>query len=327
MTLGTLYADGPLCPFTHRVQIAAAELGAKIEVLYGEDIPAAAREANNSGSWPAFAPADGGELIQDSSNITDHLMVRGGAAGEAYRADPAILAMLDALVACISKVILAGKPTIQREFRDKLDRMLAKVDQVRAESGGPFLGGDRFSEADGHIAPFLYRLPFLVEIRDHLPEVFLVNSEFNAWVDRVVNRKSFREIAPKRHVLRQFYATKASYGKPMKIGRLHHSGFRGMWDDVVARTSAVAASEDRDSARLRDARDLCYLLCRAVALHAKFENLLLFPALDAAKDDPGFTAEAVEQHDHEEGEMNALLAKFDRALNETPGSRHETLTR
>jgi hypothetical protein len=94
---------------------------------------------------------------------------------------------------------------------------------------------------------------------------------------------------------------------------------------VIARTSAIASGEDRDNTALQEARDLCYLLFRAVALHAKFENLLLFPALDAAKKDPEFTADAVAQHDHEEEEMNSLLEHFDRALSEDPGSRQQTL--
>jgi hypothetical protein len=111
----------------------------------------------------------------------------------------------------------------------------------------------------------------------------------------------------------------------MKVGRLHHSGFRGMWNDLVARTSAIAEGEDRDDVRLHEARDLCYLLFRSVALHAKFENLVLFPALDASKKDPGFTVEAYEQHAHEEHEMNSLLGQFDRALGEEPGKRQATL--
>ncbi len=325
MNLGTLYSNGPLCPFNHRVQIAANELGAEISVAYDQDIPEAVREANTGGDWPVFAPADGGDLLLDSSDVVDYLIDHSGAAGDAYRSDPEILAKLDALFRCMSKVILAGKPPIQKEFRAKLDQALAEVEFVRAASGGPFLGGDRFSQADGHIAPFLYRLPFLVEIRDHVPEIFLTNDDFNAWVDRIVIRRSFQEVAPKRHLLRQFYAAKAKYGKPMKVGRLHHSGFRGMWNDVIARTSTIAAGEDRDNEALQEARDLCYLLFRAVALHAKFENLLLFPALDAAKDDPTFTAEAVGQHDHEEEAMNSLLEYFDRALSEEPGSREQTL--
>jgi glutathione S-transferase len=325
MTVGTLYSNGPLCPFNHRVQVAARELGVDISVVYDPEIPESVREANTGGEWPAFAPADGGDLMQDSRDIVDYLIDHAGTVGETYRCDPEILDKLDALFRCMSKVILAGKPSIQREFREKLDRALAEVEFVRAESGGPFLGGEEFSQADGHIAPFLYRLPFMVEIRDHLPQVFLENDEFNAWVDRVVNRPSFRAIAPKRHALRQFYAKKATYGKPMKVGRLHHSGFRAMWDDVVTRTSTLSASEDTDNDDLREARDLCYLLFRAVALHAKFENLVLFPALDAAKDDPGFTAEAVGQHDHEEEEMNFLLDHFHRALSEEPGSRQQTL--
>jgi glutathione S-transferase len=325
MNLGTLYSNGPLCPFNHRVQVAATELGVEISVAYAPDIPEAVREANTGGEWPVFVPAEGGNLLQDSRDIVDYLIDHSGTAGEAYRCDPEILDRLDTLFRCMSKVILAGKPSIQAEFREKLDRALAEVEFVRAESGGPYLRGTEFSQADGHIAPFLYRLPFMVEIRDHLPKIFLENDDFNAWVDRIVNRRSFRDIAPKRHALRQFYANKASYGKPMKVGRLHHSGFRSMWDDVIARASAIAGGEDLDNTELEEARDLCYLLFRAVALHAKFENLVLFPALDAAKDDPGFTAEAVEQHDHEEDEMNNLLEHFDRALSEEPGSRQKTL--
>ncbi len=325
MTLGTLYSNGPLCPFNHRVQIAASELGVDIAVAFAPDIPEAVREANTGGEWPVFAPADGGALLEDSRDIVDYLIDHAGSAGEAYRCDPEILDKLDALFRCMSKVLLAGNPSIQQEFREKLDRALAEVEYVRAESGGPYLGGEEFSQADGHIAPFLYRLPFMVEIRDHLPRIFLENDGFNAWVDRVVNRRSFRDIAPKRHLLRQFYAKKATYGKPMKVGRLHHSGFRAMWNDVIAITSAIAGGDDRDHVALEEARSLCYLLFRAVALHAKFENLLLFPALDAAKEDPTFTADAVGQHDHEEEEMNSLLERFDRALSEEPGSRHQTL--
>jgi len=214
MRLGTLYSDGNLCPFAHRVQIAAAELSADISVVFDGDIPAAVREATRPGSWPAFEPSDGGDLLHDSAKIVDYLIAASGAAGESYRSDPEILAKLDTLVMCISKVILAGEPAIQKEFRNKLDRALAEVEFVRSANNGPFLEGEHFSQADGHIAPFLYRLPFLVEIRDHVPQIVLANDGFNAWVDRVVNRKSFQQIAPKRHAVRQFYAAKASYLNP-----------------------------------------------------------------------------------------------------------------
>ena len=325
MTLGTLYSNGTLCPFNHRVQIAAAELGVDIDVVYHPNIPTAVVEANSSGEWPVFAPADGGPLLEDSRAIVDFLIDHAGAAGKAYRCDPEILNDLDSLFRSMSKVILAGNPSIQKEFREKLDRALEKVEFRRASAGGPFLGGNVFSQADGHIAPFLYRLPFLVEIRNHVPAIFLENQGFNAWVDRVVNRPSFRNIAPQRHILRRFYANKATYGKPMKVGRLHHSGFRAMWDDVVGRTAALAKADDRDNASLQEARDLCYLLFRAVALHATLENSVLFPALDAAKEDPNFTLDAIRQHDHEEAEMNVLLEHFDRVLDEEPGLRTESL--
>jgi glutathione S-transferase len=324
MTLGTLYGDGPLCPFTHRVLIASRELDAPIDVVYGVDIPTVVRDANSGGTWPVFVPATGGEMLENSSEVVDHLITRSGEHGDTYRSDPATLSTLDTLIDCIRKVIMAGKPPIQKEFRDKLDRALADVEALRAASPGPFLTGPQFTQADAHVAPFLHRLPFLVEIRGHVPEILLDNDDFNAWVDRVVNRKSFREVAPRRHILRQFYAGKASYGKPMKVGRLHHSGFRGMWDDLTTRTSALAAAEDRDNESLQEARDLCYLLFRAVSLHAKFENLVLFPALDTATGNGSFTAEGVSQHDHEASEMNALLERFDRALAEEPGARGQT---
>ncbi len=325
MTLGTLYGDGPLCPFTHRVLIAAHELEAPVEVVYGGSIPAAVREANTGGTWPAFLPADGGGMLWDSAEIVDHLIDHSGSRGAAYRSSDDDLARLNVLTACISKVILAGKPTIQAEFREQLESALAEVERMLAASGGPFLGGARFSQADGHVTPFVYRIPFMVEIRNHVPRAFLDSDVVNTWVDRVVSRESFRRIAPRRHVLRQLYAGKATYGRPMKVGRLHHSGFRGMWSDLAARTSALAAGDDRDHRALQEARDLCYLLFRAVSLHATLENLVVFPALDAARSDPGFTAEAVAQHDHEEGAMNSLLELFDRALGEPPAARRDTL--
>jgi glutathione S-transferase len=325
MSLGTLYSGDSLCPFSHRVLIAARESGASIDTVYGRDIPDTVKKANKNGGWPVFVPADGGELLDDSSKIVDYLIAGSGEEGKAYRSDPTTMAKLDPLVMNISKVIRAGKPAIQNEAREKLDRALSDVAAILAASGGTFLGGDRFSQADGHVTPFLYRLPFLVEVRDHVPAIFLENAELSAWVDRVVNRKSFREIAPKRHMVRQFYAEKARYGKPMKVGRLHHSGFRGMWNDLVARTAALANGKDENNEDLQEARDLCYLLFRAVSLHAKFENLILFPALDAAKDNPDFTSEGAEQHEHEVGEMNSLLDLFDRALSEEPGERGSRL--
>ena len=326
MTLGTLYSNGYLCPFTHRVLIACRELNVSIDSLYCSDIPAAVRAVVPDGGWPVFTPSDGGEMIMDSSDIIEHLIDQSGGSGRTFRSEPEALAAIDALVDCIRKVTMAGMPAIQREFRHKLDLALAKVDEIRIGAEGPFLGGDHFSQADCHVAPFLHRLPFLVEIRDHVPEIFLREDGLRAWVDRVVNRPSFQEIAPKRSVLRQFYAEKAKYGKPMKVGRLHHSGFRGMWADLAARTSSPDLSEDRDNQSLQEARDLCYLLFRTVALHAKFENLVLFPALDAATGDSVFTADGIAQHEHEVGEMNNLLELFDRALGQKPGSRADTLS-
>jgi len=325
MTQGTLYSNGRLCPFSHRVLIARRELDVEIEVVYGREIPAEVREANSSGSWPVFTPTEGGRLLQDSREIVEYLIDRSGERGAAYRSDAATLSTLDRLVVGISKVIRAGKPAIQREFRESLDRALEETAALLEASGGPFLGGDRFSQADGHVTPFLYRLPFLVEIRNHLPEVLLRNAALTGWIDLAVNRPSFREIAPKRHLVRQFYVEHAQYGKPMKVGRLHHSGFRGMWNDLVARTANLARDGDLGDESLQEARDLCFLLFRAVALHAKFENLVLFPALDAAQGDSAFTADGADQHDHEVGEMNALLGRFDQALGQRPGQRQAPL--
>ena len=97
MSLGTLYGDGPLCPFTHRVLIASRELDAHVDVRYGDDIPATVREANTSGSWPVFVPAGGGGMLQDSSEIVEHLIARSGAKGEAYRSERDTLSKLDML--------------------------------------------------------------------------------------------------------------------------------------------------------------------------------------------------------------------------------------
>ena len=180
MTLGTLYSNGFLCPFTHRVLIAAGEMAAPIDLVYDKDIPAAVRDQVPAGGWPVFVAADGGEMLRDSSEVVDYLIDHSGPSGEAYRSDPETLARLDALIGCIRKVIMAGMPSVQREYREKLDRTLAEVEAIRAATPGPFLEGDHFSQADGHIAPFLHRLPFLVEIRDHAPTIFLNNDDFNS---------------------------------------------------------------------------------------------------------------------------------------------------
>ena len=324
MKLGTLYSSGHLCPFSHRVLIASRELRAPLEAVYTTDVPAEIRAAVPDGGWPVFLRCDGGGLIMESGDVVEYLILHSGDVGSQFRSEMKVLGAIDDLVDSIRKVIMAGK--LQQAFRHKLDSALAKVDELLTESGGPFLGGDRFSQADCYAAPFLHRMPFMVEIRNHVPEILLHENRLTTWIDLAVNRPSFQDIAPKRHALRQFYAENAEYGKPMKIGRLHHSGFRGMWADLAARTSATGPGNDRDNRALQEARDLCLLLFRAVALHAKFENLVLFPALDAATKDSEFTADGLEQHQHEVGGMNALLDLFDQALGQNPGSRQNTLS-
>jgi glutathione S-transferase len=209
MSLGTLYSDGPLCPFTHRVLIAVSELEADIEVVYGDAIPTAIREANTSGTWPAFETADG-ELIEDSPEIVDSLIEASGDRGAAYTGDDDVLARLNVVVGCISKIILNGDPEIQRAYREKLDRALADLGSTLAASGGPYLCGETFTQADGHVVPFLYRLPFMEEIRGYLPPALRENAELRRWVDRSVARRSFQAIAPDLDALRRFYAQRAT---------------------------------------------------------------------------------------------------------------------
>jgi glutathione S-transferase len=209
MSLGTLYSSDELCPFTHRILVAKEELGAEVTEKYMPEIPAAIRERNTGGGWPVFVPADNGDLMTDSAAIVEYLIAQSG--GDSYRSDTDTLAKLNRLIQSMSKVILAGKPSMQKEFRAKLDAAMTAVAQMLAATGGPFLQGEEFSQADGHVAPFLYRLPFLVEIRDHLPQALRENAELVDWIDRVVNRASFRKIAPKRDALRRLYANKAKY--------------------------------------------------------------------------------------------------------------------
>jgi hypothetical protein len=325
MTLGTLYSSDRLCPFTHRVLIAARELGVHIDLCYGSEIPVAVRRANESGTWPVFLSIEGGDLIDDSARIVEHLVDRSEERGEDYRCEPATLAVLDRLVGSISKVIRAGKPALQKELRPKLDRALAETAALLEASGGAYLGGERFGQAEGHVAPFLYRLPFVLEIRGHVPSILVENEALAAWVDRTVNRYSFREIAPSRHLIREFYSEKATHGKPLKIGRLRHEGFRGMWADLASRVALLVSDPREDNRELREARDLAYLLFRAMALHGSFEIRIVYPALDAARGDLAFTSAGREGHEREAGEMSALLDLFDRALEAGAAERRDHL--
>ncbi len=205
MSLGTVYSNGPLCPFTHRVLIARAELDLGLDVVLG-DIPDAIRGANSSGTWPAFTPAGGGPMLEDSRDIVEHLIVAAGETGAAYRSTPELLAELDDLVTSISRVILIGAAASQAEFRASLEHALENVDGELAGCGGPFLGGERFTQADGHVTPFLYRLPFLAEIRGYTPPVLGTSQRLATWVEQAVARPSFRQVAPKLDRLRHFYA-------------------------------------------------------------------------------------------------------------------------
>lgn len=205
MSLGTLYSNGPLCPFTHRVLIARAELGLELDVRLG-NIPDDVRRTNSSGTWPAFVPAAEGAMLEDSRDIVAHLVAAAGDRGAAYRSEPDLLAELDDLVTSISRVILIGAPASQAEFRASLESALATVDAELGGSGGPFLGGEGFSQADGHVTPFLYRLPFLAEIRGYTPPILGTSERLAIWVDQAVARPSFRQVAPPLNRLRHFYA-------------------------------------------------------------------------------------------------------------------------
>lgn len=210
MSLGTLYSNGPLCPFTHRVLIAVSELGADVDVVYGDGIPPAVKEANTSGTWPAFAPTGEDDLIEDSPEIVDYLIEASGDRGQAYSGNDDMLARLGVLIGCISKVILDGDPDVQREFRAKLDDNFTEIAKILSASGGPYLNGESFTQADGHITPFLYRLPFVEEIRGYVPEALRGNAGLRTWVDRAVARPSFQAIAPEPEALRNFYASRST---------------------------------------------------------------------------------------------------------------------
>ncbi len=320
MSADTLFTADTLCPFSHRVQIVAAELDLDLDVVVGADIPVEVREVNASGTWPVLRPAGGGALIADSGAIVAHLLDAAGQAAEGFRSSPAHIAILDRLVRNMSRVIMAGKPPIQAEARRELDAALREVDALLAESGGPFLGGARFTQGDAHVAPFLHRMAFVREIRVWSPPALAESGRLQEWLSTVVTRPSFAPLKPPMKVLRAFYEERAKLGKPMKIGRLHHSAFRAMYDDLVARLDALRPPEADGDAAFADARGLAVLLFRTIALHGSFENRELFPALDVAHGAP-LTTPAIDDHDHEGAVMDEILQLFDAAAQLPVGQR------
>ena len=314
MTSGGLFSKDKLCPFTHRILITCNEFNINIPVYYGDDIPSQISDANKGGTWPVFQPPGSAGLLKDSAVIVEYIIDNSDADGSQYNSDDKLIKLLDEFILCISKIIRAGHSGIQMDCRKKVDIVLLEIQKILKSSGGPFLAGEKFTQADAHITPFLYRLPFFKEFRNHIPALLLEDTAIIKWVDSCTNRESFRRIAPKRNLVRAFYAEKAQLGKPMKIGQLHHSGFRGMLQELIKRTDRFSNAKDPGDEFLKKTRDLCYILFRSIILHAKFENLLLYPAMEIANVNPELTREAEKQHHHECEKMNHLLSQFDHAI-------------
>ncbi|MBT3250437.1 MAG: hypothetical protein HN729_04725 [Candidatus Marinimicrobia bacterium] len=322
MTSGGLFSKDKLCPFTHRILITCNEYNINIPVFYGDDIPTQINDANKDGTWPVFQPPGSAGLLKDSAVIVEYIIDNSDADGSQYYSDDKLIKLLDDFILCISKIIRAGHPGVQMECRKKVDMVLLEIQKILKASDGPFLAGEKFTQADAHITPFLYRLPFLKEFRNHIPALLIEDEAIIKWVDSCTNRESFRKVAPARNLLRTFYAEKALLGKPMKIGQLHHSGFRGMLQELIKRTDRFSQAVDPGDEFIKKTRDLCYILFRAIILHAKFENLLLYPAMEIANVNPELTREAEKQHEHECVRMNALLGQFDDVLSLSDDNRH-----
>ena len=325
MTTGGLFSKDKLCPFTHRILITCNEFNINIPVFYGGDIPPHIHEENKEGTWPVFQPPGSAGLLKDSAVIVEYILDNSDAETSQYVSDNKLIELLDEFVLSISKIIRAGHPSIQTDFRKKFDNVLQEIQKILNDSGGPFLGGENFTQADGHVTPFLYRLPFFKEFRNHIPVLLLENKEIITWVDSCTKRESFAKIAPARNILRAFYARMAQIGKPMKIGQLHHSGFRNMLGEIQNRAENFSKPTDPGNDYLNKTRDLCYILFRAIILHAKFENLLLYPAMELAEVNPDLTLEAEKQHHHECEEMNQLLTQFDHVISLPEKNRHSEL--
>jgi glutathione S-transferase len=327
MTTGGLFSKDKLCPFTHRILITCNEFNINIPVFYGDDIPSQIQDDNKGGTWPVFQPPGSTGLLKDSAVIVEYILDNSDADTSQYISDNKLIELLDEFVLNISKIIRAGHLGVQMGCRKKVDKSLQEIQKILKTSGGPFLGGEKFTQADGHITPFLYRLPFFKEFRNHIPPLLLENEDIIKWVDNCTKYQSFRKIAPARNLLRAFYAKMAQIGKPMKIGQLHHSGFRNMLSKIQKRAEVFSKPTDPGNDYLKKTRDLCYILFRAIILHAKFENLLLYPAMEIANVNPDLTLEAEKQHHHECEQMNLLLAKFDQVISLQKDDRKSELVK
>jgi glutathione S-transferase len=317
MLSGTLYSNDRLCPFTIRVLVAASELGISLDVKYGSEIPQEVRAENSAGKWPLFWERDASPLL-DSAKIVERLIEAAGARGESYRCDAGLLRALDGFIENLSPVICAGKPEIQKERRPKLETSLTLMAEHLRKNKGAYLAGSTFSQAEGHIVAFLHRMAFLGEIRAYFPAALRDDPALRDWLDRTTTQASFVSVKPSIRALRAFYEKAATYGKAMKIGRLHHSGFRPMWDDLQARLVRLS-KDDHDHEEVAEARGLCVLLFRAVALHAKFENLSLFPTLNTSQNNQLFTQHGINDHEHEVVALNDLLARCNDAAKRPAG--------
>mmetsp|Transcript_10660 Transcript_10660/g.40119 ORF Transcript_10660/g.40119 Transcript_10660/m.40119 type:complete len:315 (-) Transcript_10660:1712-2656(-) len=155
------------CPFAHRAWLALHEVNAAGAVEYlhidlGVHKPAFYQaELNPYGTTPALW--DCGRLVPDSMVVVEYLAAKYAPEAGLFGSTAEEKAMIRIILAKFEPAAFyvlckCRDPTAIRSAKQKVDSLVAAMENFYASSNGPYVLGDRLSAAEIAIAPFLLRM-------------------------------------------------------------------------------------------------------------------------------------------------------------------------
>ncbi|OQS02700.1 glutathione transferase family protein [Thraustotheca clavata] len=197
------------CPFGHRALWTAAEVDAPVQIvevgLYN-DMPQSYIETFNRYHTVPFL-LDNGNAVYESAIIAQYLDVKYNN-GKFHSLDNPEDAALSQLLAAkfelgpIFALLRNNDPAKKEQLENNLKEAFGEAERIYREnaaayrSKGPYLLGDKFSQAEIHIVPFLFRFSLgLKHFRDFdiLADFPLLSAAFEAAIERPAFKLTTRE--------------------------------------------------------------------------------------------------------------------------------------
>jgi glutathione S-transferase len=199
--------NNTMCPYAQRSWLVALEKGiiGKEVTLVDTELPTPAwynKEINPRETLPALQLADGSTVLE-SAIVAQYLIEAYPERGaKLLPEDPKLRADLrlflgdtDTLIQGLFKTFGANKKSKEVWESDVKGDVKYINDFLTKQSEGPFFLGDRFSYADIHIAPFLYRMSIALKELDGI-DILAEAPRVKGLLEAIQKRESFVKTAP-----------------------------------------------------------------------------------------------------------------------------------